>query len=185
MMTGLALTGCMQPNSAKQERPEYTVTSAGKEFEIRDYGPQVMAEISLRGTYRRSVEQGYIQLERYFLGENLVPEAMKITPPIMVREDIAGGWQTIFLLPAGSRVETAPRPNDERIRVVEFPNRRIAAVKFPGKLNEVVMREQAARLDAWLMARDIGHRGDFTLAGYDPPWISAERRKNEVMVTLK
>jgi len=61
----------------------------------------------------------------------------------------------------------------------------VAAIMFPGKLNEAVMREQTARLDAWLAARGIAHRGDFTLAGYDPPWTPGAWRDNEVLVTLK
>jgi hypothetical protein len=61
----------------------------------------------------------------------------------------------------------------------------VAVIGFPGKLNEAVMREQVARLDAWLTAKGIAHRSDFTLAGYDSPMIPAAWRDNEVLVTLK
>jgi hypothetical protein len=96
-----------------------------------------------------------------------------MTVPTLVRDDLASGWTTIFVLPTGYRAETAPQPNDRRIRVVEFPPRRVAVIEFPGKLGELVMREQIARLDAWLAAKGIAHRGDFTLAGYDRSWTPA------------
>ena len=139
----------------------------------------------MRGTYKRSVTQGYINLEKYFLGKNTVPEAIEMTVPTMVRDDLASGWTTMFVLPKDYRAETAPRPNDRRIRVVEFPARRMAVIVFPGKLSEAAMREQIATLDAWLSAKGIAHRGDFTLAGYDPPWTPAAWRDNELLVTLK
>ena len=181
----LALTGGLQTADAKQERPEFSVVSSEDKFEIRDYATLVVAQFTLRGTYRRSVSQGYINLERYFLGKNAVPEAIRMTVPTMVRDDLADGWTTMFVLPKGYRAETAPRPNDQRIRVVEFPPRRVAVVVFRGKLGEAVMREQVARLDAWLTAKGIAHSGDFTLAGDDPPWTPARWRDNEVLVTLK
>jgi DNA gyrase inhibitor GyrI len=185
MLAALALAGGPQRADAKPERPEFDVVSTEGEFEIRDYATLVVAQFTMRGTYKQSVSQGYMRLEQYFLGKNTVPEAIKMTVPTMVRDDPANGWVTIFVLPKGYRVETAPRPIDRRIRLVEFPARRVAAIMFPGKLNEAVMREQTARLDAWLAAKGIAHRGDFTLAGYDPPWTPAAWRDNEVLVTLK
>ena len=185
MLAALALAGGPERADAKPERPEFVVVSTEDKFEIRDYATLVVAQFTMRGTYKRSVSQGYMRLEEYFLGKNTVPEAMKMTVPTMVRDDLASGWTTIFVLPRGYRAETAPRPIDRRIRVVEFPPRRVAVIEFPGKLGELVMREQVARLDAWLAAKGIAHRGDFTLAGYDPPWIPAAWRDNEVLVTLK
>ena len=185
MLAALALAGGPERADAKPERPEFVVVSTEDKFEIRDYATLVVAQFTMRGTYKQSVSQGYMRLEQYFLGKNTVPEAIKMTVPTMVRDDPANGWVTIFVLPKGYRVETAPRPIDRRIRLVEFPARRVAAIMFPGKLNEAVMREQTARLDAWLAARGIAHRGDFTLAGYDPPWTPGVWRDNEVLVTLK
>ncbi|MHA1528422.1 MAG: SOUL family heme-binding protein [Alphaproteobacteria bacterium] len=185
LLAVLALAGGLGGAEAKQEWPEFAVVSAEDGFEIRDYATLVVAQFTMRGTYKKTVSQGYINLERYFLGKNAVPEAIEMTPPTMVRDDMASGWTTIFVLPKAYRAETAPPPNDRRIRVVEFPPRRVAAVVFPGKLGETVMREQVARLDAWLAAKGIAHRGDFTLASYDPPWTPAAWRDNEVLVTLK
>ena len=185
MLAALALIGSVERADAKQERPEYTVVSTEKEFEIRDYDTMVVAQFTMRGTYRRSVSQGYIKLEQYYLGKNTVPEPIEMTVPTMVRDDLAGGWTTMFVLPKGYRPESAPQPLDRRIRVVEFPARRVAVIVFPGKLNERVMRDQAANLEVWLAAKGIEHRGDFTLAGYDPPWTPSKWRDNEVLVTLK
>jgi len=186
MLAALALAGGPGAANAKPERPEFVVVSTEGEFEIRDYSTLVVALFTMRGTYTQSVSQGYMRLEQYFLGKNTVPEAMKMTVPTMVRDDLASGWTTMLMLPGGYRAETAPRPVDRRIRVVEFPARRVAAIVFPGKLNESVMREQVARLDAWLVANGIAHKGDFTLAGYDNgSWTLADWRKNEVLVTLK
>lgn len=185
MIAGLALVGLPGMTVAKPDQPEFTVVSAEEDFEIRDYSAIVVAQFTMRGTYSRSVSDGYINLERYFLGENTVPERIDLTVPVMVRDDLAAGWTTMFVLPRGYRQHSAPAPLDQRVRVVEIPARRVAVVKFGGKLNELVMREQVERLDAWLAARGIAHLGDFTLAGYDQSWVPGKWRGNEVLVSLK
>ena len=185
MLAALALAGGPETAGAKPERPEFVVVSAEGGFEIRDYSTMVVAQFTMRGTYRQSVSQGYINLEKYFLGKNTVPEPIKMTIPTMVRDDLANGWSTMFYLPKGYRPESAPQPIDRRIRIIEIPARRVAVIMFKGKLNELVMREQAEILEAWLAARSIAHNNDFTLAGYAAAWTPKKWRKNEVMVTLK
>ncbi len=155
MLAALALIGGAERADAKQERPEYIEVSTEKEFEIRDYDTMVVAQFTMRGTYRQSVSQGYIKLEQYYLGKNTVPEPIEMTVPTMVRDDLASGWTTMFAPPKGYRPESAPQPLDRRIRVVEFPARRVAVIVFPGKLNERVMRDQVANLEA---AGGKGHR---------------------------
>ena len=184
MLAALVLAGGSGPAGAEVQRPEYTVVSAEDGFEIRDYATMVVAQFTMRGTYRKSVTQGYLRLERYFLGKNTVPEPIEMTIPTMVRNDLADGWSTMFYLPKGYRPESAPPPIDRRIRIIEIPPRRVAAIMFKGKLNEFVMRDQAEILEAWLAARGIAHRGDFTLAGYAAAWTPEKWRKNEVLVTL-
>ena len=185
MLAGLALAGGLETAEAKPEQPGFVVVSTEDDFEIRDYAAMVVAQFTMRGTYRQSVSQGYIKLEQYFLGRNTVPEPITMTIPTMVRDDLASGWSTMFYMPRGYRPETAPRPIDRRIRVIEYPARRVAVIAFRGKLNELVMREQRDKLEAWLAAKGIAHNNDFTLAGYSTPWTPKKWRKNEVMVTLK
>jgi DNA gyrase inhibitor GyrI len=185
MLVGLALAGGSGPADAKPQRPEFVVVSAEDDFEIRDYATMVVAQFTMRGTYRKSVTQGYIKLEQYFLGKNTVPEPIEMTIPTMVRNDLAEGWSTMFFMPKGYRPESAPPPIDRRIRIIEIPPRRVAVIRFKGKLNEFVMREQVEILEAWLAARGTAHRGDFTLAGYAAAWTPTKWRKNEVIVTLK
>lgn len=185
LMAAALLAGCMQGTEAQKQEPAYVVASAEDAFEVRSYDARVAARHTGRGTYRRAVEQGYIRLERYFTGENAVPEPIPMEVPVMVRAEGAEGWTIMFPLPRRYRVETAPPPVDGRIRLVELPPRRVAAVKFGGELGESVLREQGARLAAWLEARGLEHRGDFTMASYDPPWKPVGRRANEVLVTLR
>lgn len=185
IMAGAMLIAGLDMVDAKPERPQYTVVSTEESFEIRDYERMVVAQFTMRGSYRQSVSQGYIRLERYFMGDNTVPEPIAMTVPAMVRNDLAEGWTTIFYLPDGYMPESAPRPLDARIRVIENPPRRVAAIIFPGKLNERVLRQKTDELKAWLDARGVAHKADFTLASYDTPWTPKKWRNNEVMVTLR
>lgn len=185
LAVGLAVAGMTGGVSAKPDQPAFTVVSDEGDFEIRDYAAIVVAQYTMRGSYSRAVNEGYIKLERYFLGANSVPEPIARTVPVMVRDDLEAGWTTLFVLPGSYRQSSAPPPKDARVRVVELPARRVAVVRFKGKINENAMREQVQRLDAWLAARGIAHRGDFLLAGYEDAWKPQSMRGNEVIVTLK
>lgn len=185
VVAGLVGAGATGVVSAKTDQPAYTVVSEEDDFEIRDYAAIVVAQYTMRGSYSRAVNQGYIELERYFLGANSVPEPIDRTVPVMVRDDLAAGWSTFFVLPSGYQQSTAPAPRDARVRIIEYPARRAAVVRFKGKINENTMREQVARLDAWLASRGIAHRGDFMLAGYEETWKPVSLRVSEVIVTLK
>jgi len=182
---GVIAVGTPKMAGAAPEQPAYVVVSEETDFQIREYAPTVVAQFTMRGTYKRAVNDGYIKLERYFLGENTAPERMDLTIPVMVRDDLASGWTVMFVVPSAYRVTSAPQPNDRRIRLLELPARRVASIQFKGKLNETVMREQTERLEDWLRAHDIEHRNDFTLAGYDQGWVPKRFRKNEILVTLK
>jgi len=185
LVAGLAVAGTTGGGLAKPEQPAFTVVSEEDDFEIRDYAPIVVAQFSMRGTYSRAVNEGYINLERYFLGANTVPEPIEKTVPVMVRDDLASGWTTMFVLPSIYRQSSAPPPKDARVRLIEYPARRVAVVRFKGKLNEGTMREQVQRLDAWLASKGMAHRSDFTLAGYEEHWKPVSLRVSEVIVTLK
>jgi len=186
MLAALTVVGGVGTAEAeKMERPEFSPVSQEGAFEIRDYGALVVVQFTIRGTYKQAVSQGYIRLEKYYTGANTTPEAIQFTKPVMVRNDLAGGLTTMFVLPKAYRVDTAPRPINRRIRVVEIPARRAAVVVFPGKLNEAAMHEQIEVLEAWLAAKGIAHAQDFTLASYDDAWVPGRARRNEVIVTLK
>jgi DNA gyrase inhibitor GyrI len=185
VLVALAVAGLPGGASAKPDQPVFTVVSEEGDFEIRDYAAIVVAQFTMRGSYSRAVNQGYIELERYFLGKNTVPEPIDRTAPVMVRDDLAAGWTTLFVLPSKYSQSSAPPPKDARVRVIEYPARRVAVVRFKGKINENAMREQVGRLDAWLASQGIEHRADFLLAGYEETWKPVSMRSSEVIVTLK
>lgn len=184
LAASVAVTG-NSATAAELDRPGYSVVKSVEQFEIRDYDRMVIAQFSMRGSYKKAVSQGYIRLERYFTGENSVPEPIAWTVPVMVRDDLADGWTTIFYMPAEYRPESAPVPNDHRISLIEMPPRQVAAIIFPGKLNERVMRAKVAELKAWLESQGFEHKSDFTMASYDVPWKPGKWRKNEIIVTLR
>ncbi|MDH3668269.1 MAG: heme-binding protein [Paracoccaceae bacterium] len=185
VLAGAVLAAGAPATAAELERPTYAVVKSVEQFEIRDYDRMVIAQFSMRGSYRKAVSQGYLRLERYFTGENSVPEPIAWTVPVMVRDDLASGWTTIFYMPANYLPESAPIPNDQRIRLIEMPPRQVAAIIFPGKLNERVMRAKVAELKAWLVSQGFEHKSDFTMASYEVPWKPGRWRKNEIIVTLR
>ena len=56
---------------------------------------------------------------------------------------------------------------------------------FNGRLNERNGETHRAKLSDWLSSRNLSHRADWKLAGYDPPFTLPIIRRNEVLVTLR
>ena len=89
-----------------------------------------------------------------------------------------------FVLPAKYTPETAPRPLNNQVRVVEVPERVVAVLRFTGSTTpktadqQYGMLRQALENSSWRIA------GEPSALYYDPPWTLPFLRRNEVTVPV-
>lgn len=124
---------------------------------------------------------------------------MAMTVPVLVEprwsagrsdvEKLAGeeidSWTMAFILPEGYTSDTAPLPTDKRVTLRAVTERKVASIRFSGRLGNESAERQRAKLAAWLDARSLEHQGDWKIATYDPPFTLPWFRRNEVLVTLR
>lgn len=191
----LAATGCAAV--ARVEEPAFAVQVREGDFEVRRYGPRVVATTQVEGDWSSAGNEGFRRLAGFIFGKNHQKTEIAMTAPVGQRrgESIAmtapvgqrgGGtsWTVSFTMPAGSTLEALPRPDDPRVVLELAPAVDVAVVVFSGRWTEALMRERTAALRAWVASRRLRVDGEPEVNRYDPPFKPWFMRRNEVWLPV-
>jgi hypothetical protein len=186
-----------KPASAKVAEPPYTSVFQQGAFEIRDYASQVVAEVTVNSNSREPANDGFRPLAGYIFGGNAPRAKIAMTAPVtrqqgtqiamtapVTRQSAGGSYNVRFIMPAGSRLETMPRPNNPDVRLIEEPGKRYGVVRFSGLGNQSALDAKTEELRAFLRGRGLTPIGTPVIAFYDPPFTLPFLRRNEVWLEL-
>lgn len=189
------------------EKPQYTVMKQTDDFELREYAPMIVAEVTHTGPRRSSLNNGFRRLAAYIFAQDR-PGARKnragqdqeiamtspvmldqtqeiaMTSPVMQDGETDGAWRTRFVMPSEYTLETLPEAPDD-ITLTEVPARRIAAVRFSGTAGSRDLARQETRLRVWMNENELVASGPAEYAFYDAPMVPPPLRRNEVMIPVK
>lgn len=191
------------------ETPKYETIKTTDEYEIRNYPPRVVAQV----TYDQSEvkdKDGYgFDILANYIGafgnpknvKNTAPEQIAMTAPVITKETIAmtapvvtkeGEGKTMtmeFMLPEKYKsVEEAPKPLDERVQLREQGEMKYGVVKFSGlvrSLKDKAVAEKTEKLRKCLERDGFRVIGDPILARYNPPWTLPFFRTNEIFMPVE
>ena len=185
------------------EEPKYTLLEKYQAFELRDYAPQIIAEVLVDGDMRESSSKGFRLIADFIFGNNtaqsgksekismtapvsLEPSAEKIsmTAPVGVQQ-ANKGWKVYFVMPSQYTLETLPKPNNPQVTIKSIPSRKFAVLRFSGFVDEEKMAKKVAELKEWAGNKKLKMLGSPELARYNPPWTLPFLRRNEVMVEVE
>jgi hypothetical protein len=162
------------------EMPEYRVEMAEGAREVRDYGPRVVAEVTVRGDRRAAVNTGFRVLAGYIFGGNDGGGKIAMTVPVEQADQGGGLWVVRFTMPAAAVAAGLPVPEDGRIVLREVAAARMVVEGFSGMPDGEDMATRAAALRGWAEGRGLRVLGGPVYAFYDAPWTPAGARLNEV-----
>lgn len=199
IIAAVALLSCSAV-SGETETPEYAVQRADDSFEIRQYAPQVYAEVTTTGTRQTAANAAFRQLAAYIFDKErpeggiamTAPvvqqpkrETIAMTAPVVQSEDEAGEWTMAFSMPSKWTLATLPKPQNPNIALREEPAKKVAVVQFSGRANPKLLTDKEASLRDWMTANGIAPIGPAEYAFYDPPWTPAFMRRNEVVIPVE
>lgn len=180
------------------EHPNYEVTASEQSVEIRRYDPLIIAEVKVDGERQEAIEQGFRLLADYIFGNNLVQQDIAMTAPVQqqantqiamtapVQQQGQGdSWKISFVMPSEYTMKTLPKPNNERVKLIEQPNKTYAAIRFSGTNSTENIAEHEKELMQYLEANKLQTVGLPKYAFYNPPWTLPFLRRNEVMVEIR
>lgn len=210
----LVAAGCSVFGGMAADEPAFRVVERDGAIEIREYDGFAVAETTVDAPFDKAVGTGFRRLFDYISGANRRETKIEMTAPVVAEPEgekiemtapvlaepstgtaadtaasLAPGseesWRVAFVLPEGYTAGTAPTPTDPSVTLRDVPERRVAIIGFPGLFRNATGEAKREELASWLAARGLAHRGDWRMAGYNPPWTIPALRRNEVMVTLR
>ena len=192
----LMLTGT-NTAMATEEAP-YTVIKSDDIFELREYAPQILAEIIVDGELEGAGSKAFRPLFGYISGDNKARSKIAMTAPVsqeqqgeeiamtapVSQQRVQGKWAVSFMMPATYTMETLPTPVDPRIALRQVPARRVAAVRYSGLWSEEKYLLHKAKLEKWITANRFTVSGEPVWARYNSPFTLWFLRRNEVLIPV-
>ena len=206
LLTGLATVIAPPLARAATEEPAHEIVVEDGDFQLRDYAPTILAEVTVETPRERAGNAAFGTLANYIFAKGeeargadriamtapvtTVPAGqggerptIEMTAPVtQAGED--GRWAVAFVMPSEWTMDTLPQPANEAITLREQPGRRMAVVTFNGRNTDANVMPQRERLEAWVAERGLTPLGPPEFAFYDPPFTPPPLRRNEVMIPV-
>ena len=197
----LALLSLLLAGSDAMATPEaqFTVIEKEKDFELRRYEPQIVAQTTVEGDFTDVGNKGFRRLFDYINGKNRKKVSIPMTAPVL--EEIAsekipmtapvnqerenGKWVIGFVMPPDYSLETLPEPLDPSVSLKTVPSRLVAALKYSGTWSRNRYDEKQALLETMVRAHGLIPVGEPVFARYNPPWTPWFLRRNEVLIPVE
>ncbi|CAH1418598.1 unnamed protein product [Lactuca virosa] len=185
------------------ETPKFEVVKSTADYEIRQYPPSVVAEITYDPTqFKGDKDAGFSILAKYIgvfgnpqntkpekiaMTSSVITKAEKIgmTSPVMTKGNVGRVTMQFTLPEKYKKAEEAPKPVDERVVITEEGEKKYAVVGFNGVATEGVVTEKLEKLKKDLERDGFKIAGEHVLGRYNPPWTLPYFRTNEVMVPVE
>jgi len=189
------------------EEPAFTVVKTDDAFELRDYEPMIVAEVTHSGDRRGASGRSFRRLAAYIFGQDRpeggeriamtapviqdrvdapqVDQDAKIamTSPVIQEQTNTDTWRMRFVMPAKYSMDTLPTAPDD-ITITTVPARRLATIKFNGYGSASDLAQMEEFLTDWIAKEGLTTKGDFEYAFYDAPMVPGRMRRNEVMMEV-
>lgn len=183
--------------ATEYELPRYNVVEKDGDFEIREYDPQLVAEITMGGERCDAAKRGFRVLADFIFGDNSHNASVKMTAPVVQEEvhRLAGRslmpvnsdedvWIVRFMMPSEFTNETLPKPDDPRIHIATLPGHRTVSVTFTGLWTDSNLEGHFVKLQQFITDHNLQTTGKPVYAFYDDPFTWPWSRRNEIIVTL-
>jgi hypothetical protein len=183
---------------SRAEQLKYSVIEKRQGYEIRQYPPHMVAETTVQGNYDEALNEGFRIVAAYIFGGNVSNQSIAMTAPVTekqsekiamtapVTEKTEGSSHTIaFSMPAKYTLASLPRPTDSRVRIVEVPEKKMAALRYSWYVTPARIEKLKSRLLDSLTKDKVEIKGKPYYAGYNAPWTPPWLERNEILVEIQ
>ncbi len=178
------------------ELPPYIVNQSIDKIQLRQYKPQILAEVSVSGNRDEAVRKGFRILANYIFGDNTVNQNVSMTTPVVqksVSKKIAmttpvnqiakaDKWLIQFGMPKKYKFDTLPKPNDKRIRFIMSEPKNVVSITFSGRWSDELFKEKEIKLEQFIQSRKLTQISEPSYAYYDDPFTLPWNRRNEIII---
>jgi hypothetical protein len=180
----------MSTHAMSYEEPKYEIIKKTDIYEVRRYEQRAVAQAK----YDKE-NSGFRILFDYISGENESATDVAMTIPVAQSTEInmtapvtqtntRGKMVMQFFLPKKYTKETAPRPKDGRIDIIDLPTTYYAVISYSGFASEKNFQTHHRKLKNALDESRITVSGPPIRATYNSPFTLPFFRRNEAMYPL-
>ena len=183
------------------EEPTFTVVQKTDVFEVRQYQPYLVAEVTVPGPASEAGSQGFSLLGGYIFGKNKGERKLEMTAPVtqtpqpaapvklemtapVTQAAAPGGFLVQFVMPKGYTLATLPEPLDARVKLREVPGNRVAVIRFSGSWSQSLYEEKLQTLRGAVAAAGLATVGEPVSSRYNSPFSLPFLRRNEIWLNL-
>jgi len=171
-------------SSNRIEGYKYSIIKTYEDFEIRIYEASLFTSVKINtDNYKQASSKGFSVLGGYIFGKNENKEQIPMTSPVaMTLEEEE--TTMLFLVPEKFTKENLPKPLNTKIKFIEMPEKKMAAITFSGWASDKKIEKYKLLLIKLLDENGIKYANKFSVLGYNPPYEVLFRR-NEIIVELE
>ncbi len=178
--------------------PPFTLETGTDHYDIRNYGPLLVAESRVEAGFDEAGTRGFKLLARYISGDNQsrtkvadlsfdserVPsETIAMTAPVCQMQS-PWGFLIQLAMPGCFTLATLPKPDDARVQLREIPPRRMAVHRYSGGWSEGLFQRHRKAFVAALKKDGVPTKGGAVFARFDSPFVPWFLRRNEIWLEV-
>lgn len=169
-----------KPN--KIEMPSYRVVKKYGDVEIREYPAMVVAQTNLtQSSQDQRMNNGFRTIAGYIFGGNERNQKIAMTAPVVMKMgDTASMY---FMMPKKYTSSELPKPNSNKVEIVEERARVLAVIRYGGFSSEKEIEKYKNKLADIISKNHLNTTGPYMYMGYNAPWDVINRR-NEVAIEV-
>jgi len=180
------------------ETPDYKVLRKSGNIELRGYDDFISAQVKVGSRdHREAAEAGFRILAAYIFGDNVSSHKIGMTAPVAIEGSseriemtapvtVEGGdeYTVSFVMPRRYDLDTLPKPNDSRITFSKTHLGTVAVIRFSGFFSASNISKGIEELRKWIRKEKLETKGEYIVAGYDPPYKPWFLKRNEVLIRI-
>ncbi len=181
------------------EEPEYTVELKTNQYEIRKYGPIIVAETQIESDFENAGNQAFRILAGYIFGGNKSKTKIEMTAPVSqksVSEKIEMtapvtqskgklGFLIQFTMPKKYTLDSLPVPDDPKVKLRQISSRKVAVFNYSGSWSESRYKDKLTSFREALKKDSVEGIGEPVLARFNSPFQVWFLRRNEIWIEVK
>ncbi len=168
------------------QRQEFRALETYRDFEIREYQPCVIAEVKVSADYSSASSRAFSSLFGYISQGNKNSEKISMTAPVISaqRPEDSETWYVSFVMPAGSKIENMPQPNDSKVLLRDLDSEICVAFSFRGKATPELSKKIEKQLRTAAAKENLTLSNETRICRFDPPVKPGFLQYNEIVIPI-
>ena len=165
------------------EEPSYQVLKEAREYEIRQYGPMIVAQTMVNGDFEESGNRAFRVLADFIFGNNSSGTKVAMTAPVNMHPE-KNGFMVQFTMPKEFNLETLPKPNNNSVEILPIPQKKVAVFTYSGSWSESRYNEKLNAFKDALARDGVATIGEPSFARFNSPFQLWFLRRNEIWIEI-